>query len=375
MNNTNIDQALAALADAIKSQNEEVALNTPSAFVKKLPWRSLSGDHINGGKILNFSSTGITDKSTKEQISISDDRVSVKFLSVDKVKGSILVEEEITSKNITADVIKVKVLEAEEIKADIKYEKDTPIVFSGDELHGKGLLWTGHGTTKQFVFANPDKLFSSENLDLAKNKQFSINNIKVLDEKELGPTVTTSNLRQVGRLKGLIVDGSLSVNDFLYFNGTIDRLGLGTDSPNSALSIADNGVEVMIGTRDTTRGMIGTFATNYFDIVTDNTTRLSISPNGDVQIGNKNNVPVQVGIHGSLSINANNPDARAQLHVNGAIKFNDKLHLCSNEPPRNGAFNQGDIVWNSDPVQGRHVGWVCVRGGTPGIWSPFGAIV
>ena len=117
MNNTNIDQALAALADAIKSQNEEVALNTPSAFVKKLPWRSLSGDHINGGKILNFSSTGITDKSTKEQISISDDRVSVKFLSVDKVKGSILVEEEITSKNITADVIKVKVLEAEEIKA------------------------------------------------------------------------------------------------------------------------------------------------------------------------------------------------------------------------------------------------------------------
>lgn len=42
--------------------------------------------------------------------------------------------------------------------------------------------------------------------------------------------------------------------------------------------------------------------------------------------------------------------------------------------PVNGAWIVGDIVWNSAPVPGGNIGWVCIVAGTPGIWKPFGTI-
>lgn len=43
-------------------------------------------------------------------------------------------------------------------------------------------------------------------------------------------------------------------------------------------------------------------------------------------------------------------------------------------PPRSGSWNQGDMIWNTVPVQNGNLGWVCVKGGTPGEWKPFGDI-
>jgi hypothetical protein len=42
--------------------------------------------------------------------------------------------------------------------------------------------------------------------------------------------------------------------------------------------------------------------------------------------------------------------------------------------PSTGAHLQGEIVYNSAPAASGKVGWVCVAGGTPGTWKPFGAI-
>jgi hypothetical protein len=102
---------------------------------------------------------------------------------------------------------------------------------------------------------------------------------------------------------------------------------------------------------------------------------LSVSAGGDIELGNKNSSPIQVTIHGSLGVDVKNPDSRAKLHVNGAIRFNDKLHLSGTEPPMAGAFNLGDIVWNSNPQQGRYIGWVCIKEGSPGLWCQFGQIM
>jgi hypothetical protein len=44
------------------------------------------------------------------------------------------------------------------------------IVIKGD-INGKGIIWSGQGYNKQFVFNNdPDRFFVSESIDLAKNK-------------------------------------------------------------------------------------------------------------------------------------------------------------------------------------------------------------
>jgi len=244
-----------------------------------------------------------------------------------------------------------------------------------DKVYGKGILWAGSGNTKQLVLMDgPDRLFSSESIDLAKGQHISINKVNVLDQNELGPSVTKSNLKEVGALKGLVVNGGFRVNQYMVFDPHTDRLGLGTEEPNAALSVAEDGIEVMIGTEDFTTGVIGTFASHNLDIKTDNTTRISVSAGGDIELGNKTQQPIHVGVHGKVSIGVNNPDPNVDLHVRGNIKFANRTHMVDNQPPQGGSWNQGDIVWNETPHQRKYIGWVCTKAGNPGIWNPFGEI-
>lgn len=372
MNRNNLDQALAALGDALKSQ--EPGLN-PKDFVKKIPLRSLSGDHITGGKITNFSSQGIIDKSASEQIVIQDDLVTINNLSVKQFIGTVEFKKPIITSEITSKMITTEVIKADKIIGEISFEKDKPIRFSKEHSIGNGIIWESVPSNKQLVLqSNPDRLFSTETIDVGRGKHFSINGVKIVDEKELGPTITKSNLKQLGRLQGLIVDGSVSINQYLYYDGTNDRLGLGTDSPRCSISILENNSELSIGTRNTGSGIIGTFSSHALDIITDNTSRIAISSNGNIELGNKNSPPIQVSINGKLSVNVATPDSRASLHVAGAIKFNDKLHLSGNAPPKDGNHNVGDIIWNSEPSLNKPVGWVCIGPGAPGRWASFGTI-
>ena len=248
------------------------------------------------------------------------------------------------------------------------------IVIKGD-IDGKGILWSGLGNNKQLIFATkPDRFFVSETIDLAKGRGVSINNIKVLDERELGPTITKSNLREVGHLKGLIVDGGLSVNQYLVYDANTNRLGLGTDQPKAAVSIVDQNIELMLGSSLPNTAVIGTYNSADLELVTDNTARITIQAGGNIVIGNPATGDTRVTIIGRLGVNVNNPDPRSALHVNGALKFNDKLHLSGDAAPTSGAYNEGDIVWNTRPNPGRFVGWVCTLAGNPGQWSGFGRI-
>lgn len=43
-------------------------------------------------------------------------------------------------------------------------------------------------------------------------------------------------------------------------------------------------------------------------------------------------------------------------------------------PPANGTWSRGSIVFSLAATAGGKVGWVCVAGGTPGTWKPFGVI-
>jgi hypothetical protein len=272
--------------------------------------------------------------------------------------------------NALTDLLKEVLSEGQDIDS-----AEFPFIVIKGDIDGKGIIWTGQGNNKQFLFAaNPDKFFVSETVDLAKGKSFSINNLKVLDEKELGTTVTKSNLREVGRLKGLIVDGGLSVNQYLVYDPNTDRLGIGTDQPNATLSIVDQNIELVLGASEPNVGSIGTYNSANLQLVTDNTARVTIEAGGNIILGNPSAGDVNVTVLGRLGVNVSKPDPRSALHVNGALKFNDKLHLSGREAPTSGAYNEGDIVWNTDPQPGKFVGWVCTRAGNPGLWSGFGRI-
>ena len=164
------------------------------------------------------------------------------------------------------------------------------------------------------------------------------------------------------------------MGQFMIFDVNTSRLGLGTENPNAALSIVDDGVELVLGTKDTVKAFIGTFASHQLELGTDNTARISISSSGNIILGNPKIAPVQVSVHGKLSVRVATPDPEVDLHVNGAVKFNNRLQTVSSTYPTAGSFNSGDIVWNSDPRINHYVGWVCVQAGSPGIWEPFGKI-
>jgi hypothetical protein len=47
---------------------------------------------------------------------------------------------------------------------------------------------------------------------------------------------------------------------------------------------------------------------------------------------------------------------------------------ASTADPSTGTYAVGDIIYNSAPVAGGFIGWVCTTAGTPGTWKTFGVI-
>jgi hypothetical protein len=238
---------------------------------------------------------------------------------------------------------------------------------------GKGILWKGDGTTKQFILSK-DSIFSSETIELAQGKSISINRSVVLSETEIGKTVVKSNLKEVGRLKGLVVDGSININQNLFYNHQSKRFSLGTESPNGSFAISDHGIEFLIDVPEGSRTRIGNYGSHDLELITDNTPWITVGAGGDITLGNKNFGTVSVKVFGKMSVNVKTPDSRADLHIAGALKFSDRIHQYMPAPPQFGNYDKGDIVWNTDPSVGGSVGWVCVRAGSPGSWFPFGEI-
>ena len=369
MADNNLDKALAYLGSSLNSlvtqANGPVDLDNLHTRILK---RSLTGDHLMGGTIVNFASTGIKDEATTQQLTIKDSGIEVKSLTVGSVKGDLEVENTIAAKTIKVDILEVK-----EIKTDLKFGQSAALeitVSGGESLVGKGMLLKGQGPTKQLIFnTNPDKFVSTEHFELIKDREYRIDGSPVLSATALGIGVVKSNLREVGRLRGLIVDGSVSLGQYVFYNDTTNRLGVGIENPNAGLSVCEDGVEVILGTKDQSRGIVGTFASVPFDIVTDDIARMSIGSSGNITFNSS-----EVVLNGKLAIGVRTRDSRVDLHVAGAVKYQDHIHQYLNGIPDSGTYTRGDIVWNTEPEVGRCVGWVCVRAGSPGTWMPFGEI-
>ena len=178
-----------------------------------------------------------------------------------------------------------------------------------------------------------------------------IDNNEVLWKDRLGSIVKTSNLEEVGVLKSLQVSKTLFVAE--------GRVGVNTRTPSSEFSVLSNGHEII--TRHTGEtGYVGSHTHTPFSIGTDNTPRLTVKSNGDITVA------------GNVGIGVLNP--KEKLEISGNIKFADVIFSSDHQVPTKGTWSTGSIVWNNKPAKGLPAGWICIKGGTPGGWRPFGLI-
>jgi hypothetical protein len=333
----------------------------------------LSGDLIDGGTITNFASTGIKDLSTKQSVVVEDDRLTVQSIAVKSVDGNVAIRGDVK----IYGVLDAGFVRTTELITNQIYEKqylEFALGESGTNV-GTGLLWPGKPYNKQLVLmSGPDRFFSTESIDIAKGRDYSIGGSSVLNLESLGSSVVNSSLKTIGTLRELNVSGTVNFNDHVFFDPIHNRFSLGESNPTAKFTVYDyeTDVAVILDVSKNSRGRIGTFNTKPVDIITDDQVRISVDEQGHITLGQELRDSTVVRAYGKFGVNVKNPTE--QFEVAGNMRVGGKLHARGTEPPKEGSYVQGDVVWNNNPLPTGYIGWICVRGGAPGTWKSFGQI-
>jgi hypothetical protein len=358
--------ALAQVADGL-----EVIAHAP-APKPEFKDNEISGNKVHGGVISMFESVGIKDDATTRVMHLNDNGVSVNNLVTDHISSSPTVYGDLTVQGL----ITAQKLHVHELTADVRNERTTPLEFLADNngIYGKGLQWKGQGPTKQLIYrANPDRLYSTESIDVAAEAVYSIGNNVVLSANELGSSIRTSNLIKVGTLQNLRTQGNLTIDDYIIYDADSQRLGFGTETPNASISVTSLETEFVIDVEgESTK--IGNWTTDDLLIVTDNTTRITVRANGKVEFGKSSKNDARVSVFGKLGVGVNNVSEDVSFATANGIEVAGTKIMTGTAIPIGGTYRQGDIVYNTKATATGYVGWVCVRDGTPGEWKAFGQI-
>jgi hypothetical protein len=266
---------------------------------------------LNANKIYgtheSFSSTGIQDTADSIQLRIENEGIVVTEIDAEHARF-----EKLATDHTQTDILNVN--ESANINGDLAIKGNVKITGTLDAASIKGIS---------------ELLESKETVN--------INGKAVLSEGRLGNTVLESNLRSVGVLKELQVNGESLLADTLYVSPA-GRIGINTDEPTHAVSMWDEEVHIVIGKQKQDSAVIGTTRAQELVLQSNNKKNIVLQSNGDVEIDN----PVLNGTRFT-----------GQDNVPGS------------------AGNTGDICWNTRPAIGKPVGWVCL-GGTQ--WAKFGVI-
>ena len=331
--------------------------------------RSVSGDAIHGGQITAFSSIGIRDDSTRLVVVVDDNGILTDNIDVETIVGDTTVSGNL---NVEGEITARK-LHVSELTADVRQERTQSLEFTqdnGDTIDLKGLVWRAKDRSQQFVYKpGPDRLFSTMPIELNVGNYYSIDGVSVLGMNELGPTVTSSSLTQVGVLQNLAIEGNMNIDQYVFWNGDYMRFGIGTETPNGTFGIVQDDAEFIIDTEGK-KATFGTYTTTDLEVITDNAARITVSATGKVTIGSDSNA--KTNVKGKLGVNVNNPTA--DIETAGPVSFEGKRFEVGANAPTNGSYRLGDIVWNSQPRPTGFVGWICTKEGTPGVWKTFGPI-
>jgi hypothetical protein len=194
-------------------------------------------------------------------------------------------------------------------------------------------------------------------------KAIMIDHNEVIWKDRLGKSVKKSDLTELGVLKNLQVRNTFYVAD--------GRVGINTTAPSADFSVNSGGYEIITRMHES-NAFVGTHTHVAFAIGTDDTPRLTCRANGDVVVGTETGRPVNFNVFGKVGVGVKYPSE--SLEVSGNIKFAERTFSSGEQAPKEGRWDTGSIVWNDKPEINQPVGWVCLKGGKPGNWRPFGQV-
>ena len=278
------------------------------------------------------------EKISKSRIALQQIDLHKNALSGDLIDGGTITNFQSSGIKDTSDDVKIIVK-----KNSVEVESD---------LHVKGTIKVEN---LQYVKAQVPKLNVLDAIMIHDNE--------VLWREELGKSVKKSHLTEVGILKNLQVRNTLYVAD--------GRVGVNTTAPSADFSVNTGGYEVITRMHES-NAFVGTHTHVAFAIGTDDTPRLTCRANGDVVVGSEAGRPVNLNVFGQLGVNVKYPSE--SLHVDGNIKFAERTFAAGVQIPTEGRWDTGSIIWNEKPSKNLPVGWVCLKGGKPGNWRPFGMV-
>lgn len=276
----------------------------------------ISGDFVEAGIIKGFNSTGIQDAATDCRVTIMD--------------GTTVFENHLVAQGLR-------------VVGDVELEGMISIsgqVDPGSKFYSD-LVESVRVTVNNGIDENMFTRYSDKVMDRIRVEGVDVANLQVkgkpaFEDGKLANHIGDSNLRTVGMLKELQVQGEFFSSETLY--SSKNRVGINTMEPGAALTVWDQEVEIEIGKSS------------------NETARIATTHKQDLILGSNRQPNMRLSADGSTELQK--------------LRLGTQTFASSPTPP-NYSGNKGDVVFNANPNLGGPMGWVCLGSSN---WANFGII-
>lgn len=245
----------------------------------------MSMNLLEGGQIENFSSSGIEDVAKNVELTVMDGQVVVENQVVTR-EIRVLGESELNNTNVKGNL---------HVSGNVSF---------GNESFKKQVDSLIDNKIGEYDQKRGNDLYGK---DLLSNGQLLISN------KSIGPSVTDSNLRSVGRLRDLFVVGETNLSETLFTDS--GRVGINTENPAGVLSVWDDDAELTIKKNRKREMFIGSTRDSRIALGVNGDTIIAISRDGvevpsvtvgGVKLSTSKEVPSGRGTPGEIVIMLSN---------------------------------------------------------------------
>ena len=276
------------ISSIVASKAEKLASDAISSFKfpdSSIPFASLNLDgaqlpaaKIDSGIVAQFNSTGISDTASKTQLVVTDDGI-------------------VTTNNITAENLLID---------DNAFFKN--ITVDGNfSIAGLDIFVKSIANETAAIYATQS---DRRDIDIS-GRNIVYGDRMILNSDTLGPQIINSNIRRLGNLQELSVEGQAIIHETLVV--TNNKVGINTESASGALSVWDEDAEFTLVKHSPKTMYAG--STRITDIIlgSNNQEQIGLKTNGVIELNGPvrfggllirivDRIPEQIGEPGEIAI-------------------------------------------------------------------------